>query len=338
MKYIIRYVFAATTLLMVLTSCEKVLQFAESTDDVLTLNAVATPDTVLMVSVSKTSSLNGKPRQYQYLDFYDYYQHIDTLYYDQVPKDAIVTYTVNDGEKSGNMEYDDDTHKYISDYRPRPGDNISISADYLEKLSQKKFSAHGSVSVPASAPQFEVVSKVTYYEYLDKGYLDPTGEYDIYATDSVMEITLNLKDTPGVSNYYRLRIRGIAETKNLDGEQTSYVTDIFTTSDVLLQDRTLTEAFGNWPAYFTNIFDDHLFSNGEYTITVKSRMRSGTNPRVLVEYQSITRELYYYLRSVYQYRIHTEDVFYDPISIYTNVDDGWGILGGITSSRVMLYY
>lgn len=321
-----------------LSSCEKILEIAEEKDNTLVINAVATPDTTLTVSVSMVRSINSVPRQYQYLDYYDYYQHIDSIYYKSlVPENAKVTYSVNGGEQSGEMRYDAKSYNYVCDYRPKPGDDIYVKAEYTG-ISAVLRHAEGSVVVPSSQPGIELVSKLVYYDYCDKGFLDPIGKYDIYGADSIMAITLKLKDIPGEKNYYRIRVRGIADLDNIDGTIRYSVTDMFSSTDLLLTDRTLNAPFGNWPAYFTNIFDDHLFENGEYTLTVMSRMRSGKNPRVLVEYQSITPDYYYYLHSVYQYRIADNDALADPMGIHSNMTDGWGILGAATSSRLLIYY
>ena len=321
-----------------LSSCEKILQLDENKDNTLVINAMATPDTTLIVSVSMPYSINGAPRQNPYLDYYDYYQHIDSLYYKTlVPKSAIVTYSVNGGEQSGEMRYDAKSYNYVCDYRPKPGDKIHVKAEYLNVLAEM-YHAEGSVEVPLSQPSVELVSKQVYYDECDRGFLDPTGRFDIYGADSIMAITLKLKDVPGERNYYRIRVRGIADIDGNDGSHTYSVTDMFTSTDFLLTDRTLNAPFGNWPAYFTNIFDDHMFENGEYTITVMSRMRIGRSPRVLVDYQLITPDYYFYLHSVYQYRIADNDLIADPIGIHSNMKEGWGILGAANSSRLLIYY
>lgn len=319
------------------TGCEEILSLPDSEADNLVINAIASTSEPLAVDLSLTQSIDRVTPQYGYVDYYDYYMKVDSAYYEQfVVNTANVSFSVNGGETKGTLHYDEKKYKYVSDYQPKPGDDITINAEYTD-LYGTTHKAYGSVSIPAKQPECELLSRHTYYDKCETGFLDLSGLYDIHGADSIMSITLRLKDDKSKRNFYRLRVRGICDYNSETGNTFS-VTDIFTTDDLLLSDHTLTTAFGSWPAFFTNIFDDHLFKNNEYTITVKTRKRIGENARVLVEYQEITPDLYYYLRSVYQYRIKTTDILADPIGIHSNVKDGWGIIGGVNASRTIIYY
>lgn len=319
------------------TGCEEILSLPDSEADNLVINAIASTSEPLAVDLSLTQSIDRVTPQYGYVDYYDYYMKVDSAYYKQlVVNTANVSFSVNGGETKGTLHYDEKKYKYVSDYQPKPGDDITINAEYTD-LYGTTHKAYGSVSIPAKQPECELLSRYTYYDKCETGILDISGLYDIHGADSIMSITLRLKDDKSKRNFYRLRVRGICDYNSETGSTFS-VTDIFTTDDLLLSDHTLTTAFGSWPAFFTNIFDDHLFKNNEYTITVKTRKRIGENARVLVEYQEITPDLYYYLRSVYQYRIKTTDILADPIGIHTNVKEGWGIIGGVNASQTIIYY
>lgn len=334
-KYL--YILLLFFICLTSTGCEEILSMPDSEADNLVINAIASPSETLAVDMSLTRSIDSGTPQYGHIDYYDYYMSVDSAYYKQfVVKTADVSFSVNGGERKGTMHYDEKKYKYISDYQPKPGDNITINAEYIDAHG-KTHKAYGSVDIPAKQPEFEILSRYTYYDKCELGFFDPSGQYDIFGADSIMSITLRLKDDKSKRNFYRLKVRGICDYNSLT-RKTFSVTDIFTTDDLLLTDHTLTTSFGSWPAYFTNIFDDHLFKNNEYTITVKTRKRRGDNARVLVEYQEITPDLYYYLRSVYQYRIKNTAVLADPIGIHSNVKDGWGIIGGANASRTIVYY
>ena len=60
--------------------------------------------------------------------------------------------------------------------------------------------------------------------------------------------------------------------------------------------------------------------------------------RVMVELQAISPEYYRYLKSVELYRVTENDAFSEPVQIYSNVQDGWGIFGSLSSERVYIPY
>jgi len=62
------------------------------------------------------------------------------------------------------------------------------------------------------------------------------------------------------------------------------------------------------------------------------------DPRVMVELQAITPEFYRYLKSVELYRVTESDAFSEPIQIYSNVKNGWGIFGSLSSQRIFVSY
>ncbi|MFA7136482.1 MAG: DUF4249 family protein, partial [Bacteroidales bacterium] len=104
-------------------------------------------------------------------------------------------------------------------------------------------------------------------------------------------------------------------------------------ADIIFKDEQLNKGYRGWPAYFSNIFSDHLFNGKDYEFIVESRLRKGDEGTnyIVVELQSITKELYYYLKSIMLYRITEQDAYTEPISIYSNIEDGWGILGAVSS-------
>ena len=186
-----------------------------------------------------------------------------------------------------------------------------------------------------------------------------------------MCITCRISDT-GDGGYYRLRVRGVA--KGLDafthrqgiGDYVHYVMqDVYFSADELFVDDRLTEGFGGWPAFFSTVFDNSLFRGSERTFTVetpkpntrwfgeyskgdemnyweKYLLKADEAPdlptQVMAELQAISPELYRYLKSAQLYRVSESDAFSEPVQIYSNVKNGWGIFGSLSSSRVFIPY
>jgi hypothetical protein len=60
--------------------------------------------------------------------------------------------------------------------------------------------------------------------------------------------------------------------------------------------------------------------------------------KLIVELQSITKELYFYLKSLMVYSITPQDEYTEAIQIYSNVTDGWGIVGAVNTDRHVITF
>ena len=205
---------------------------------------------------------------------------------------------------------------------------LNITAPDLEPVQ--------SVTVVPEKGNLEILSTEVLYS---ENYTAFDDWMDIAALDTIMRITAKITDPPGELNYYRLKVRSIGyylDTSN--GEDGYFMSDVFSSADVIFKDERLVKRYWGWPAGFSNVFDDHLFDGKEYTFTIESRMRWGSDPHVTVELQAITRELYNYLKSVMLYRITDQDSYTESIQIYSNVNGGYGILGALNGEKHILYF
>ena len=325
-------------LLLVLSNCEKVLPYAREDDDRLEINVLADPDTTLSMYVFRTfSASEAEVTSMMITDYWKYvlasnYNADSLIRKDVVLSNAQAKVTVN-GAEEHQLRYDPEKHNYTCGYRPKEGDMLRFevtAVDYPPVAAE--------VSVP-QARRLEILgtrkfidSKWTSGVHTEEGVID-------WGTDTVMSITLRLTDPASERNYYRLKIRSAGEYRNEAGELVYYsFSDVFNSSDVIFADENLVEGCWGWPANFSNVFDDRIFDGTSYTFTVESRQRFGENPHVVVELQSITPELYYYLKSIMLYRITDQDSYTEAIQIYSNVDNGWGIAGGISGEKQIIYF
>lgn len=134
-------------------------------------------------------------------------------------------------------------------------------------------------------------------------------------------------------------MRSIAHDKRAGSSETILqYSDIYTSSDVIFMDEQLTQSYGGWAAHFSNIFDDHLFDDKEYTFSVETHLRYGECPHEVIGLQPIKRDLCYYLKSMMVYRITDQDAYTEAIQIYCNINNGWGILGGLSTEKHIVYF
>ena len=328
-------------LMAVLTSCEKEIEFSEQYDSGIAVYAIADPGQPFSMRISRSFTVNDNP-SVVFSNYSKYYSELDSLYKAKIViADAHVEVTVNGVDKY-TMQYNPtNPYAYTCDYMPKVGDNISV---YITVPGYKDVSASATIEQPK---KIEILrTEVVYQEIGDKqAYVvtNPlTGGLEPFGEDSVMRLTLKMTDPVGEHNFYRLRVCSISErTRVYFGEHTSTfysLTDVFTSDDIIFSDNMLTKPFGYWKEGFSNVFDDHLFNGQEYTFTVETRKPLGENQHVIVELQTISQDLYYFLKSYLLFRISTDDVYMTPIGLYSNIRDGWGIMGALSYDRHIIYY
>ena len=307
------------SLITFLSSCEKIIEFeGEITNSKITVNAVATPDTVFVAGISSELFFTDVIPEKSW----------ESLYPDFVLEIAEATITVN-GRDTYPMQYNPESLNYESTYIPAEGDEIllNVSAPDLEPVQ--------SVAVVPEKGKLEILSTEVLYS---ENYMAFDDWMDIAALDTIMRITAKISDPPGETNFYRLKVRSIGFRPDGTGHAGYVMSDVFSSADVIFRDEHLVKRYWGWPAGFSNVFDDHLFDGKEYTFTIESRMRWGSDQHVVVELQSITRELYNYLKSVMLYRITDQDSYTESIQIYSNVNGGYGILGAVNGEKHVLYF
>ena len=350
--------------LILLSACEKEVEFnAPDTeiDSDMTLNAIAVEGEPLTVYLNKAYSVGKAPLLnigYQFAfsqneALSDY--HSDEYYRKTFILDADVQAVVN-GQQTYNLTLANDSTRYVCDYRPKVGDRIEVRTGKL----------HVETIVPPN-PKIKILNyKVIAgnpYKYMD-------GMR--YETDTIMRITCSIPAT-GKGQYYRLQVRG--ERKQVLWTEVWYngelgrhwdyglysMQDIFFSEDELFTDNRLSECFGGWPAYFSNVFNNTIIGGNDYSFTIDSpKPPAGSFPydfqnhitetmeqqvnepdvpaRVMVELQALSPELYRYLKSVELFRITKNDAFSEPVQIYSNVQNGWGIFGALSYDRHFVEY
>lgn len=299
---------------------------------------------------------------YTWLDYY--HQVRDSVINGRyLVKDARVTLTVNE-EAEYPMTYEPVSARYMSSYVPRVGDHLRVTA---EKNNEK---VEGETTV-LEPQKIEILDYELMYKQKEN---IEGGNYILKEpSDSVVRLTLRINDPGNEKNYYRLKVRngkvGYFHSVmvigppyweyhyNKDGEVVDSVyyeksqewvrlpflewfyEDVYTSDDVIFYDSRLTRRWGAWEPFMSNVFDDHLINGEEYTIQVDSRLISyKTNAKrfLVVELQSIPEDYYHYLKSMMVYRITSDDDFSENVYVHSNVKNGWGIVGSLSSERFVI--
>ena len=321
-------------MLAVLPGCEKELELSGRHENGIAVYAIAIPGRQFSMRVSHSFTVNDNPPMGFSLG---YDALIDTIFRTEAAiTNAQVEVTVNGTDKYAMTYNPERPYDYRCDYVPQEGDDIAV------KVSAEGYKDVNATTRIAAASKVEIVKTQTMYkDNGDDGSVISGNPLERFGVDSVMSITLKINDPPAEHNFYRLRVLGVATKEEVYGADTFpfyLLSDVYTSDDIIFSDNMLTKPYAEWEAGFSNVFDDHLFNGKEYTFIVESRKRYGDNPHVVVELQSISPDLYYFLKSYQVFRISTDDVFTTPIGLYSNIREGWGIFGALSYDRHIIYY
>lgn len=309
--------------LALLSSCEKEIEFnGEQSDPQLVINSLVESGQPIKAYISKS---------YFFLDAPD----------TSTPEDLVASLYVNDnliGEMTPFFDTIWDYYGLVSyhlipgfyhDHRPQIGDVVKI------KASANGFEdAEGVTSALPNTIDFQYNTDVTDWS---GGYYFPYDDSDIDSVLSIegqMELSINITDpTPGKLDYFRLVSDRRSRTQ--DGENWFYVgidydDPIFgvsaTGNDIIDASDLDTRPEG--------VFTDVLFDGSSYRLKVKihfsCRGAEGFDPdffRAPFLLEHLSKEYYNYLNTCNQGDDYLQ-ILSEPIHTYSNVTNGYGIVGG----------
>ncbi len=184
--------------------------------------------------------------------------------------------------------------------------NVSFTPDIVHKVV---VTAPGFETVFAEQilPSIVPISKLQYFK---QSFLDESG-------DKNDEVWVTINDPEGQTNYYALEIYHDREAWFRSGDTIvhrydttqSYVSSI---DPIVSGDRTL-------------LFSDETFNGKEKTVRVYYHHEEYT--QVAAVLRSITREYYLFLKSFDAYLATEDNPFAEPVEVFSNVENGFGIFG-----------
>ena len=328
-KKLITYI----VLLALLCACEETIPFNESVQNEINIFALAVTGQNFKAYISHNLPIDQGPNFY-YLDYSSFCDETETFFKEElVMENANAIIRVN-GSASYPLTFNQSELYYSCDYIPNEGDVIEIQVraeGYPEASAQTKVNKSLELSDLQYSVSYDEAASKEEHEWMKR-----FSDYDVYGADSVMAISFSFQDPAGAKNYYRLKVRSVGEYLGFLNDTCYCVSDVFTSTDPIFHDSQLIKGYGSWEPYFSNVFDDHLIDGDQYTVNVHSRKRAESPSYTIIELQSISRDLYYFLKSMQLYRISTDDVYSTPIGIYGNIDNGWGIFGSVSKNTYVI--
>lgn len=309
---------------LIVTSCETEIEFrGDDTASLLVVNSILSPDSAVKVHVSESKFFLKDDSSFENVN------------------DAIVNLWVNGSLYEQLLSTGQGF--YTGNYIPKAGDIIKITAKnnkFPEVNAESEIvQATPIVSVDTMIHVSDIYPIVNGYG----NYLDTIG----YSKMTEMKISLKFNDPPNQKNYYKIAVKLNQEYS--DGSK--YMRNYYFSSDDLVFGNTTEAGIFDESSYrLYHEFNDDLFDGKNYSLKLNTSFISivyDNNPsggtsdlepveivknELILELQSISKSYYLYLKTR-NAGSSVIDFFSEPVQIYSNIEDGIGILGSYNTSR-----
>lgn len=306
----IRY-FVILISLALLFACEKEIAFRPKNQiPFLVMNGYLNPDSAWNIGVSQSIPMGKKAAN------------------DKVD-DAVVKVSEKDIPIE-TLQYNEVNKRYIGTGKPLVGKAYTIT---IEKNGYLPIEA---ISVIEPSPKVLNVSIVKDSLTKDRAF-----------------VTIRFSDQAGVRNFYRLVVANEDEFEkrppwaiNSPNSSVSgwhgntyidYSLGIRSNDPNLSWHNQSSSAgvFDDVPNNVFNIFNDELIDGKTHSLTFSYSLSPYPEAKnnTVIYLQSITKELYMYLKSLSAQYYFGDDPLLEPIQVYSNVKNGGGILGGYNASK-----
>lgn len=191
---------------------------------------------------------------------------------------------------------------YQSSFRPSEKNN------YIIKVSAPGYkTVTAADAVPAEIKIDSVHTQFVSEDYFEKKY----------------RVKIFFRDLPGEKNYYHLVVLGEFHY----GTQIDYYNLPFETSDPSIKSGNYDDDFYDTDFLGDAVFNDQLFDGQSRELTI---IVSDHEPRDIqtVRLSSVSKNLYEYLRTIRSQSNDDDFSLTEPVQIYSNVENGFGIFGG----------
>jgi len=329
----IQIITLAILSLFIGSSCTKEIEFNEKTlEPKLVVNAICTLDSLITVEVSANKPIPGYETNFKLFT------------------DAIVKLYV-DGSETEQLVYIGSSKSgypvaiYGSQTKAESGKLYKIEVSH----NDYKTTATGEMQMGKKVP----ILNVTTTPIINVVYNSENSKK--------IEATLRFSDPADEENYYRLVI------SYRIGEEQSYPSS---SGDTVRLVRVMDYSFNyngiesDDPVFSNNesadeilfessnsmytVFTDELFNGKSYSLnfylneSIAYQLQRLDTTRgnfyiIKFELQSLTKDTYYYIKSLGSSMWSNEGLFSEPVQVYNNIENGLGIFGGCSSSIYLIH-
>lgn len=176
---------------------------------------------------------------------------------------------------------------------------------------------------------------ITEVTLIEEAYIHP--EYD----NNIGQFSFKLNDNENQRNYYELELIRTYKEYNYetdDEEIRTSSTGFIDSSQPFIDNEV---AIQNWPASL--VFSDNFFNGANLALTMdfwNSNYEETIKFKVII--RSISEDYYKYKRRLNRHTYFKEgyigDIFIEPIEMYTNIENGFGIFAGYQEYSQIFYH
>ncbi len=325
-------------LLLIIASCRKEIDFdLKLIASQMVVNSFVESDSIITVHLAGSKPIPGIKSDFNWIKNANI-----KLYVDGVEKETLKAFEIESESNNENYYY----------YNRFSGNTPTV-----EYRSELRAESGRTYKLEIEHPDYEVVTcETTVPEPVEIALIDTTysDAERWYHGRKNLGVKLKFNDPANTANYYRLvsHIRnGKYEERNYNMEQESYVyieeRYVILTDPVLIPKQEDANDFlsGSMENIY-NIFTDQLIDGKEYSINVDfnvwdperrdtiNLLDLGEFYEITIMLQSINHDTYLFLKSSYEHLYYSDDLFAEPVQVYSNVNNGRGIFGASSSSVV----
>jgi len=197
---------------------------------------------------------------------------------------------------------------YISSVYPKPGFKYKIKVNDNNEI----------VDSECTMPQVISIANIDTQSITREG-------------EKYLRLSIQINDEPGVKNYYRAGIvREGWFYNNEENYEDMYYFMYYETTDLSVSD--------NYDG--TKLFTDNLFDGKVYTFNMdihKGHLYNNTDSiNTFIILENLSEAYYLYTRSSSQQMYLQGNPFSEPVIVYSNINNGYGIFAG--ASRLIKYF
>lgn len=298
---IIRLFIAASIAFMAL-SCEKVIDIdIPDSERKIVINGLINPDSLVRVNISRSLSVLEQ-NEFVFLESADVKLH-------------------NMGIEIGRLEYIGSGFYQLPDFKPQDGEDYTLTVD---NAGMNSVSAVAAVRKP-----------ITFSE------LDTLTIYNEWGGSS-LEIDFSIID-PHEENFYAIAVT--ESSRYYDWETETYSDSLVTYSSgfQMLESEGQVQGLlieqGAYTYFGSKVFfSDELFNGKKFDVSIGlwNHYEMVDTVHYEISLEHVSKPYYYYAVSSGKYNQTAGNPFGEPVSVYTNVEDGFGIFSGYSSSKKTL--